>query len=143
MKYMSLVLLVSGTNHTMLLHVHMHNTINCTALDSQPALVNLLSLTKSDGTRIRIINTLAPDWRCLAGYLAFDKDGAEIRIIVATHPHNPKACCQEVFQKWLQGRGIRPCTWAKLIEVLDDCEQANLADEIKKAVSGTVTSRHD
>ena len=112
---------------------------NYTALDSHPTLANLLSLTTSDGVaKIRIINSLAPNWRCLAGYLDFDKDGTEIKTIEATHPNNPKACCQEVFQQWLQGRGIRPCTWAKLIELVrDDCEQATLANEIHKAVCKT------
>ena len=48
--------------------------------------------------------------------------------------NGPVACCQAMFQHWLQGHG-RPATWEVLIEVLEDMEHMHLIEKIKTALN--------
>ena len=36
-----------------------------------------------------------------------------------------------MFRHWLNGNGVRPCSWRKLIELLEDCDHEVLAKEIR------------
>ena len=40
-------------------------------------------------------------------------------------------CCQEMFKLWLKGADA---TWGNLIELLIDCEQTALAEQVKDAL---------
>ena len=104
--------------------------------DSQPTIAQLLLLKTADG-KIRIISRLAPRWRDLGYIMNFDDTGAEIETIEQKYRGDPKECCQAMFQLWLNGNGIRPCTWGTLIELLEDCEQEALAEDIQSALSAS------
>ena len=74
---------------------------------------------------------MAPFWRDLGVLLDFDDNGTELDIIAKEHPLDPKACCRAMFQHWLKGNGITPCSWRTIVELIKDADQETLADEIE------------
>ena len=85
--------------------------------------------------KIQIIKRLASNWRNFAILLNFDERGIEVDIIRDKYNSDPEACCKATFQYWLKGNGLRPCSWRKLIEVLEDCDEKGLAQEIDSALT--------
>ena len=78
-------------------------------------------------------------WQTLGDQLDFDESGSKLELIKAEHPTNPEACCRTMFQHWVNGNGIRPCSWRMLIELLKDCNQQVFAEEIQSALSSPST----
>ena len=100
-----------------------------------PSLAKLLVLKTHGGKKIRIIKRVATFWRQLGFLMDFDEIGTQLDIIEKNNPSNAEACCQAMFQHWVKGNGVKPCSWRKLIELLDDCDQEVLAKEIQTALS--------
>ena len=103
-----------------------------------PSLAMLLLLKTNEGKKIRIIKEVATYWRQLGLLLDFDKAGTQLDIIETNNPTNAEACCQIMFQHWIKGNGVKPCSWRKLIELIEDCDQVVLAKEIQTALSPSV-----
>ena len=103
-------------------------------MDADPTLAKLSVLRAAGGKKIQIIKRLASNWRELGILLDFDKAGTQLDIIEKAHPMDPIGCCQAMFQHWVKGNGVRPCSWNTLIELLDDCDQQALAKEIQEAL---------
>ena len=103
--------------------------------DAQPSLAQLQLLKTADGKKIRIISRLAPHWNDLGVLMNFDQTGSEIETIEQKYRGDPKNCCRAVFKHWLDGNGVIPCSWRRLIELLDDLDQEVLAQEIQSALS--------
>ena len=82
------------------------------------------------GKKIRIIETVAPKWQRLGDQLEFDELGSKLETIKTKNRDDPEACCREMFQLWLKGNGVRPCSWRKLIELLEDCDFEVLAEQV-------------
>ena len=81
------------------------------------------------GEKLEIIKSLTPQWRQLGLLMDFDKDGRTVDFIEAEHQMKGQTvCCQEVFKLWLKGPDA---TRANLIELLIDCEQTALAEQVK------------
>ena len=94
-----------------------------------------LSLLKTQtGKKIKIIKRLSPYWKDLGYLLEFDDNGTEISVIEKRHHGDPDECCTAMFHYWLKGNGVKPHSWRKLIELIDDCDQQELADEIQDAL---------
>ena len=74
----------------------------------------------------------------------FDPTGAEIESIDQKYRGDPKDCCRAMFQHWLSGNGVRPCSWGTLIELLEDCEKQALLEEIQSELSSAnwITRAH-
>ena len=106
----------------------------CSLTDTTPTLGKLF-LLKTSGGRIRIIETVTPKWQKFGYQLEFDGSGTKLDVIKATHPTDPEACCRDMFQHWLIGNGVRPCSWRKLIELLEDCDLDDLAAGVRSACS--------
>ena len=70
----------------------------------------------------------------------FDSTGAEIETIDRKYHGDPKECCRAMFQLWLSGDGVRPCSWGTLIELLEDCEQEALVEDIQYALLATAAN---
>ena len=102
-------------------------------VDSTPTL-GKLTMLKYLGKKIRIIETVAPKWQRLGDQLEFDRSGTKLAVIKATHPTDPEACCRDMFQHWLNGNGVGPCSWRKLIELLEDCDLDELATEVQSVL---------
>ena len=105
--------------------------------DSQPTIAELTLLKQADGKKIKIIASLAPLWRDLGFLMNFDQRGTEVETIEKKYRGDPKECCCAMFQHWLNGNGVRPCSWHKLIELIDDIDQEVLAQEIQTALSAS------
>ena len=102
---------------------------------TKPKLSELRSLKCQDGTKIEIIPSIAPVWKDFAVLLEFDDDGTKLNLIEANQRVNgPAACCTEMFQTWLKGAGRQPASWDLVIELLEDCEQTYLAQQVKEAL---------
>ena len=101
------------------------------SLDDTPTLAKLSVFRAARGKRIQIIKRLAPNWRDLELdleiLLDFDEAGSQLDIIDSKHRGDPEAFCQAMFQHWLKGNGVKPCSWNTLVELLDDCGQQALA----------------
>jgi len=95
-----------------------------------------LSLMKlSCGERVKIIETVAKDWRKVGCQLNFDRVGNQLDIIEREKLKDPVACCEAMFQHWLNGNGVKPTTWNKLIDILTDCQHVVLAQQVKRALT--------
>ena len=103
--------------------------------DATPSLAKLSVLKTGEGKKIHIIKSVAPFWQQLGLVMDFDNTGTQLEIIEKQHPMDPEACCQAVLCHWLKGNGVKPCSWRKLIELIDDCSQEALAKELQAALS--------
>ena len=102
---------------------------------TKPKLSELRSLKCRDGTKIEIITSIAPAWKDFGVLLEFDDDGRKLDLIEANQRVNGLvACCTEMFQTWLKGAGRQPASWDIVIELLEDCEQKYLAQQVKEAL---------
>ena len=111
----------------------------CNKIDDMPTLAALFMLQTPQGKKIHIIKRMAPFWRDLGSLMDFDESGSEVVIIEGKHRGDPKDCCRAVFQHWVNGNGVKPCSWRKLIELIKDCEQEMLAEEIQMVLSPITT----
>ena len=90
-------------------------------------------LQTQNGTKIRIINELAPSCSTFGYLLNFDDHGFVVEFIKKSSS-DPIECCRTIFQYWISGCGVRPCTWRKLTELIKDCEKEAFAEEIEAAI---------
>jgi hypothetical protein len=107
-------------------------------IDAVPTLARL-SVLKSNGKKIKIIKEMAPFWKKLGILMDFDDKGTELATFEVKNRGDPEECCRAIFQHWMNGNGVRPCSWRKLIELIDDCGQVVLAEEIQTALSSSAT----
>jgi hypothetical protein len=101
-----------------------------------PSLGKLSLLRTAHGKKIKIIERVAPFWQSLGDQLDFDESGSKLKSIKADHSTS-EACCRAMFQHWLSGNGVTPCSWRKLIELLNDLDQVVLAQDIQNALSAS------
>ena len=87
----------------------------------------------AEGEKIKIIETIASKWEKLGDQLEFDKFGAKLESIKTKNLNDPEACCREMFKHWLMGNGVRPCSWRKLAQLLEDCDFKALAEQVRAA----------
>ena len=106
-------------------------------LDPKPTLAKLRLLRTPQGKKIKIIERVAPFWQSIGDQLDFDDNGSKLALIKAEYPANPVACCRAVFQHWLSGNGLTPCSWRTLIDLLDDLDEVVLAQDIQSALSAS------
>ena len=102
-------------------------------LDATPTLAKLRVLQTAEGKKIKIVERVAPFWQSLGDQLDFDGTGSKLALIKADHSTG-EACCRAMFQHWLNGNGVRPCSWRKLIKLIDDLDEEVLAQEIEAAL---------
>ena len=95
---------------------------------SPPTLAELQVL-KIKGKEIRIIEKMAGKWVMLGDLMKFDDRGTKVKNIKQEYSDSI-SCCREIFECWIRGEGVQ-CSWKKLVELLGDCKEAELAKEIK------------
>ena len=100
-----------------------------------PTMSKLQVLQAANGKKIKIIDTIASEWMTLGDLLAFDDCSKKLNSIKQECSSVPNRCCREMFQCWIAGEGVQPCTWQKLIELISDCGEIVLAEQIKSALS--------
>ena len=101
-----------------------------TSTDATPTLGKLSTLRTTEGKKIKILETVAPRWQRLGDQLEFDECGSKLDLIGTKYPNDPEACCREMFKHWLNGNGVKPCSWRKLIELLENCDFDVLAEQV-------------
>ena len=100
----------------------------------KPTLTQLTRMNTRTGEKIKIIESVALQWKELGDLLDFDPEGRTLELIEANNQlKGVVACCREMFVTWLKGNG-REATWGVLIELLDDSNQSELAKKIKTAL---------
>ena len=100
-------------------------------IGKKPTLAQLKIMKTATGEKIKIIESVAPQWKELGDLLDFDPEGRTLELIEANNQQKgPVACCREMFVYWLKGNG-REATWEVLIELLDDSDQSELARIVK------------
>ena len=100
----------------------------------KPTLAQLTRMKTTTAEKIKIIESVAPQWKELGDLLDFDPEGQTIKLIEANHQQKGHvACCREMFVAWLQGKG-RQATWEVLIELLDDIDHSELAKMVTTAL---------
>ena len=102
--------------------------------DEKPTLSELAALKTPVGDKIKIIKRLTHMWKSVGDLLNFDSGGSELLAIEDANRGNNEASCRDMFQMWIMGNGVRPCSWGKLIEIIKDCEMEALAEEIEAAL---------
>ena len=95
----------------------------------KPTLAQLKVMKTATGEKIKIIESVAPQWKELGDLLDFDPEGRTLELIEANQQKDHVACCREMFVYWLRGKG-REATWEVLIELLDDIDQSELAKKV-------------
>ena len=90
--------------------------------------------SKPGRRRINIIQEVAPHWQDFATNLDFDPNGTTMQMISQRQRSDPEACCREMMQTWLKGRGRQPATLELLVEILTDCNLIVLAQQVKEAI---------
>ena len=96
-------------------------------------MAQLKILKTATGEKIKIIESVAPQWKELGDLLDFDPVGRTLELIEANHQQKGHvACCREMFVTWLKGKG-REATWEVLIELLEDINQSELATKVETA----------
>ena len=95
-------------------------------------------LKTAEGKKVKIISTVASRWRTLGDQLEFDEFGSKLDTIKTKNNNDPEECCREMFQHWLKGSGVRPCSWRKLIELLEDCDFEVLAGQVNSVFNAKV-----
>ena len=112
-----------------------YNSLQLSCIDATPTIRKLSMLKTTEGKKIRIISAVASRWQELGDQLDFDEFGAKLDTIKNKNHGDPEACCREMFQHWLKGSGVRPCSWRKLIELLKDCDFDVLAGQVTSVFS--------
>ena len=83
--------------------------------------------------RLRIIQSICDKWRIVGNLLEISDSVLES--ILSQYRGDLVECCYAVMRQWLdnKARGY-PLTWEGLIELLDDAECAQVAEEVKHAL---------
>ena len=84
------------------------------------------------GRRLRVLDTVAADWRYLATSLGFE--GPVIECVEIESLLQPEEACHQVFTKWLDGGDglCKPVTWDTLIQCLIDAGLVDIAEKLKE-----------
>ena len=71
---------------------------------------------------------IAPKWFELGVELL--KNDGHLEVIKADHPNDVKACCCEMFKKWLET--TPNASWSQLVTALNNIQMNTAADAISK-----------
>ena len=103
-------------------------------VDTKPRMAQLMRLKTTGGDRVEIIKTIAPDWKEVGILMDLDPNARKVECIETDHAHKRNGsiiCCQEIFRVWLNSPDA---TWGNLIELLNDSEYKELAEQVTNAL---------
>ena len=82
-----------------------------------------------------MISSLAPNWKHFGLSFQFDDIGTKLDLIEAECAlKGPIECCTQMLKHWLDNNGKQPVSWRTFIELLEDCRQGYLAEQLKEAL---------
>jgi hypothetical protein len=98
-----------------------------------PKLRELQLLKLPNGTELRIMKEVAPEWDEVAVALGFD--GARIKTIKMGAHYQPREACLEMFTEWLDGgRDLQPPTWNVLVQSLATANLSGIANLLSRTI---------
>ena len=80
-----------------------------------PTLMNLLSFSKRG---VNIAEQIGVNYVTFGMILLQDMNGAVVKALEKEHRGNAEDINIAIFQKWLNGKGMRPVTWSTLVTAL-------------------------
>ena len=80
-----------------------------------PTLMNLLSFSERG---VNIAEQIGVNYLMFGMILLQDVNGAVVKALVKEHRGNAEDINVAIFQKWLDGKGMRPVTWSTLVTAL-------------------------
>ena len=105
------------------MHVYLHSTTIV------PPKMHQLDFLERNGKTVRLIHTVATNWKTVADRLYF-KNYDINRIERANHSRKVSAC-RAMFNEWLNGEGRQPATWNTLIKVLREANLSEIVSDLK------------
>ena len=72
-------------------------------------------------------------------FLLEDNNGDRTEAIVREHRDRTEDINRNIFRLWVRGEGLKPVSWATLVDVLQDMGLYILARDIKQVKCPTVT----
>ena len=104
--------------------------------DAKPTIKQLCVLKGKSGGKIKLIRSLAADWKKFGVFLDFDDDGSALSLIEARCGRgDPEACYQEMMMRWVSGSGEQPASWRTLVRLLREFGKNTLAQDIEDALA--------
>ena len=80
-----------------------------------PTLMNLLSFSERG---VNIVEQIGVNYLMFGMILLQDDNGAIVKALEKEHRGNAEDISIAIFQKWLNGKGMRPVTWSTLVTAL-------------------------
>ena len=115
-----------------------HPDYHCLCLPSRPStdqqrptLIKLTNFKTTSGS-INIAEQIGKNYQTLGIQILEDATGSVTDTIEEECHHNAYKINVRILQRWVEGWGRKPITWATLIEVLRDIELSVLANDIEQ-----------
>ena len=83
---------------------------------------------------INVLEQIGTHYRKLGVLLLEDAAGQVTQAIIEQHHEDATKINNQIFQKWIQGKGKLPVEWSTLIQVLKDVGLVQLANEIEQTL---------
>ena len=89
--------------------------------------------------RLRITQSICPEWRTIGNLLGIAYPVLET--IQSQYRGELQECCYAVMRKWMDsGSPGYSLTWEGLLELLEDADCAQVAEELRKALDKSHTA---
>ena len=93
--------------------------------------VQLLLTFPSKGGHINLIKKCSFKYYNLGILLLDDENTNEVDSLEFKHNKDPERITTEIFNIWIRGDGLKPISWDALVQVLQNVDLHNLADELQ------------
>ena len=98
--------------------------------------LTLMKWKDSEGKqhKLRIVQSICPQWRAIGNML--DISDSVLESTLSHYRGDLEECCYAVLRRWLDnGSPDYPLTWEGLLELLEDADCAQVAEELRGALS--------
>ena len=113
----------------------------CLFVDDSVDIGSLQDLVKKNGETLRIMNEIS-DYRRLYNCLLAPKNNVDLEhILIKCQSMSGYCLIHELFNQWIDGKGVKPVTWRTLISKLPCVGMTVLADEIELEMEGNYPSQ--
>ena len=117
------------------MHVEYH--YNITVSDNKISMKNLTLLKWKDSQgkqhKLRIVQNICPKWRYIGNLLGISDPVLES--MLSQYRGDLEECCYAVLRRWLDnGSPDYPLTWEGLLDLLEDADCAEVAEELREAL---------
>ena len=107
--------------------------------------IALLMALPFRGATINVIQRIGVNYSTFGIFLLNDDNGTLVDALTREHHHNAEDITKAIFQRWLEGKGKTPVSWATLIgalkwvgldELVDQLVDASLPDISRSTPTG-------